>query len=121
MESSPEATYWSLAAEAAKHRITRPQMGKLAKLTSDYQRALSILSSALKTKKPSAYLGKVMANLKEEQAPPQIHIPRTHEPEIVLQARLHGWPVRKTVRGDGTPGWFVAGVLYDHTGMDVGA
>lgn len=116
-----EQAYWALASQANKAHVTNAMMGKLAKLCSDYQRALSILSSALKTKKPSAYLGKVMANLKEEQAPLQIHIPRSHEPEIVLQARLHGWPVRKTVRSNGTPGWFVAGILYDHTGMDVGA
>lgn len=116
-----EQKYWALAKQASAAGVTPSVMGKLAKLCSDYERALSILSSALKTKKPSAYLGKVMANLKEEQAPIQIHIPRSHEPEVVLQARLHGWPVRKTVRTDGTPGWFVAGVLYDHTGVDVGA
>jgi len=116
-----EQGYWALASQAQAVGVTRSRMGQLAKLCSDYQRALSILSSALKTKKPSAYLGKVMANLKEEQAPPQIHIPRTHEPEIVLQARLRGWPVRKTVRTDGSPGWFVAGILYDQGGADVGA
>ena len=116
-----EQAYWALAPQANKARVTNSMMGKLAKLCSDYERALSILKSALKTKNPSAYLGKVMANLKEEQAPPQIHIPRTHEPEIVLQARLHGWPVRKIMRTNGDPGWFVAGILYDRTGMDVGA
>jgi hypothetical protein len=95
-------------------------MGKLAKLCNDYERALSILSAALKTKAPAAYLGKTMANLKEEIAPPQINLPRTHEPEIVLQARLHGWPVRKSMRTNGLPGWWVAGVLYDQGGVDVG-
>ena len=118
---SAEQSYWALASQAQAASFTRSRMGQLAKLCNDYQRALSILSSALKTKKPSAYLGKVMANLKEEQAPPQIHIPRSHEPEIVLQARLHGWPVRKTVRSNGTPGWFVCGILYDQGGVDVGA
>ena len=116
-----EQKYWALAKQASAAGVTPSVMGKLAKLCSDYERALSILSSALKTKKPSAYLGKVMANIKEEQAPPQIHIPRSHEPEVVLQARLRGWPVRKTALSNGSPGWFVAGMLYDQGGMCVGA
>jgi hypothetical protein len=115
-----EQGYWALASQARAAGVTSSMMGKLAKLTSDYERALSILRSALKTKKPSAYLGKVMANLKEEQAPPII-IPKTHEPEVVLQARLRGWPVRKTALSNGSPGWFVAGTLYDQGGICVGA
>lgn len=116
-----EQAYWDLASQARAAGVSNSMMGKLAKLTSDYQRAHQILVASLKTKKPMAYLGKVIANLKEEQAPPQIHISRAHEPEIVLQARLHGWPVRKTTRTDGTPGWFVCGILYDRAGTDVGA
>jgi len=115
-----EQGYWELASQARSSGVTPSMMGKLAKLCSDYERAYRILVSSLKTKRPMAYLGKVISNLKEEQAPIHINIPRTHEPEVVLQARLHGWPIRKTVREDGSPGWYVAGFLYDHTGDAVG-
>lgn len=117
-----EEAYWALAPQAQEKGIVKSRMGQLAKLCNDYKRATSILSSALKTKNASAYLGKAIANIKEEIAPPAIRIPpRSKEPEIVLQARLHGWPVRKTTRMDGSPGWFVAGILYDIKGVDVGA
>jgi len=116
-----EEAFWALAPQAQEKGIVKSRMGQLAKLCNDYKRATTILSSALKTKNASAYLGKAIANIKEEIAPPAIHIPRSKEPEIVLHARLHGWPVRKIVRTDGSPGWFVAGILYDTQGMEVGA
>lgn len=115
-----EAEYWSLATQARSKHISRSMMGRLAKLSQDYDKALNILCDALKTKQPAAYLGKVLSNLKDEFQPPQIHIPRSHEPSIVTDARLRGWPVRKTVRGNGDPAWWVAGVLYDQGGIDVG-
>ena len=115
-----ESKFWALAPQAKAAGVSNSVMGKLAKLCSDYERAYRILSSAIKTKYARAYVGKVISTIKEEQAPIQISTPRTHEPEIVLQARLHGWPVRKTVRTDGSPGWYVAGFLYDHTGDCVG-
>lgn len=116
--SEPE--FWALKSQAIQSGITPSRMGQLAKLCGDYDKAFSILTTAIKTKNASAYLGKVIANLRDEQAPPQIPIPRKHEPEIALQARLRGWPVRKTALSDGQPGWWVAGTLYDQGGVDVG-
>lgn len=116
-----EERYWSLSSQANAKGITRSRLGQLAKICQDYNKAYRILSDSLATKSPSKYLGKCIANLKEEIAPPAIHIPRNHEPEIVLQARLRGWPVRKSVRTNGEPAWWVAGVLYDQGGIDVGA
>lgn len=117
---SSEQSYWLLADQCNKSHITRSRMGQLAKLCNNYDRANSILTEALKTKAPSAYLGKVIANLKDEQAPPAVPIPRSHEPDVVLQARLRGWPVRKSTRSNGDPAWWVAGTLYDRSGVDVG-
>ena len=116
-----EQAFWALRAQAQSFGITPSRLGQLAKLCQDYERAYQILRSALATKKgASAYLGKVIANLKEEQAPPQIQIPRSHEPDAVLQARLRGWPVRKSRLSNGNPAWWVAGVLMDQGGDVVG-
>jgi hypothetical protein len=116
-----ESAFWALRAQAQSFGITPSRLGQLAKLCQDYERAYQILRSALSKKKgASAYLGKVIANLKEEQAPPFIQIPRSHEPEIVMQARLHGWPVRKSMLSNGQPGWWVAGSLIDRGGDVVG-
>jgi len=116
-----EKEYWALAPQARSAGIVKSRMGQLAKLCNDYKRALNILKSALKTSNPSAYIGKVIANIKEEQAPPKIKISPDTEPDIATQARLHGWPVRKIVRTNGTLGWYVAGCMYDQEGRDVGA
>lgn len=116
-----EEQFWALAPQAQEKGIAKSRMGQLAKLCNDYRRALSVLRSALKTKNASAYLGKVIANIKEEIAPPAIHIPRSKEPEIILQGRLHGWPVRKVLRSNGEIGWYMCGTLYDRSGVDVGA
>lgn len=119
-DQSYEARFWALATTASQSKITKSMMGKLAKLCQDYERAYRILSDSLKTHRPANYLGKVISNLKDEQSPPAINIPRSHEPEVALQARLRGWPVRKTTRTNGEPAWWVAGTLYDQGGVDVG-
>ena len=118
MTDSPEDIYWALADEAQKHGIARSQMGQVAKLANGFVNAINILKSALKTKKPKTYLCAVTASMKRELAAPLAQ--PNNEPEIVLQGRLHGWPVRKTVRSNGEPAWWVAGVLYDKGGIDVG-
>lgn len=115
-----ESKFWALKSQAIQVGLTPARMGQLAKLCQDYDKAYQVLHTALQTKNPSAYLGKVIANLRDEQAPPQINIPRSHEPEIALQARLRGWPVRKTALSDGSPGWWVAGTLYNREGFSVG-
>lgn len=119
--TSSEDRFWALSSQADEKKITRSRMGQLAKLCHDYDRALSVLQSALKTKNPSNYLGAVVKGLRDEQAPPCVVSSRPQEPEVVLQARLRGWPVRKTMRTNGEPGWYVAGSLFDKRGMDVGA
>jgi len=115
-----EAGFWALSAQAESSSITRSRLGQLAKLANDFDKAERILKAALKTKNPSAYLGKVIKNLKTETESP-LSILRSEEPEIVLQARLHGWPVRRLTRSNGEPGWYVAGSLVDQRGVDVGA
>lgn len=116
---SIESSYWALAAQCAKVDIPRSRMGQLAKLCGDFRRAHAILTEALKTRSPGTYLGKVVSNLRTDQAP-LMSVERSKEPEIALQARLHGWPVRKSVLDSGEPGWWVAGVLYNKRGVDVG-
>lgn len=113
---SYESDYWALAPIAGTHGIQRSQMGRLAKLCMDFKRAHQILLDTLKAKSPTTYLGKVVSNLREETLPAQ----RSSEPEVVLQARLHGWPVRKSLRSNGEMGWWVAGTLYDKGGASVG-
>ena len=110
-----EEAYWALAQRAQEKGIARSRMGQLAKLCNDFERATELLEAALASKKPSTYLGKIMGSLRARHEPS-----RDEEPEIALQARLHGWPVRKTCLGDGTPAWWVAGVLYNREGVDVG-
>lgn len=114
---SAEDDFWALKQDAITAGLTTSRMGQLAKLCQDYNRALKILRIALKTKNASAYVGKTISNLKDEQQPV---IARSKEPEIVLQARLHGWPVKKSVRSNGEIGWWVAGTLYDKGGASVG-
>lgn len=117
---SHEGEFWNLASQAQAKKIARSRCAQLAKLCSDFERAVDILRSALNTKNPSTYLGAVVARLRDEQSPRIIVPSRTQEPEIVLQGRLRGWPVRKTVLDTGEPGWWCAGVLYDRTGDAVG-
>lgn len=119
-----EAEYWALAPQAREAGVVKSRMGQLAKLCNDYSRAYSILQAAIRTKNASAYLGKVISNLKEEVALEPINISnkqRKEEPDVVVRARLRLWPVRKITRSNGTPGWFVDGILYDQGGVDVGA
>ncbi len=117
--TSDEGAYWALKGEALTKGVNPARMGQLAKLSGNFKRAHELLSQILKSKNPSTYLGAVIKNLKDEIAAP-ISL-RSAEPEIALHGRLNGWPVRKTSLKDGAPGWWVAGVLYDREGNDVGA
>lgn len=118
MEQSYEGAFWALKSQALPAGINPARMGQLAKLCNDFRRAKELLEQTLKSKNPSTYLGAVIAKLKADLAPVSL---RSEEPEVALHGRLHGWPVRKTVLGDGSPGWWVAGVLYNKRGDDVGA
>ena len=118
MTDSPEDIYWALADEAQKHGIARSQLGQLAKIANGFANAINILKSALKTKKPKTYLCAVTASMKRELAAPLAQ--PNNEPEIALIARLNGWPVRKSVRSNGEPCWWIAGTMYDRKGIDVG-
>ena len=118
---SSEADFWGLSSSAAKVGITKSRLGLLLKLCHNYDRALQILQACLRAKAPSAYLGKVISNMRYEQEAPQEIIKQSKkEPEIATDARLRGWPVRKTALSNGTPGWWIAGVLYNERGVDVG-
>lgn len=117
-----EDEFWALADEAKSCRITKSMMGQLVKLTSDFKRAKSILVSSFQKKIPHLYLAKVLKNLQDEAIPPHFPvIPTiTPEPEVVIHARLRGWPVRKSRRSNGEDCWWVAGIMYDTAGVDVG-
>ena len=117
-EGSVEDRFWALKPLASTKGITPSRMGQLAKLCGDFERALSVMQAALKTKNPSAYLGAVAKGLRNEQAPAVSD--RSMEPEIVLEARMRGWPVRKSALDNGEPGWWVSGCLYDQKGEQVG-
>lgn len=119
VSTNDEGAFWALKGEALIQGINPARMGQLAKLCNDFKRATDLLSQILKSKHPSSYLGAVIKNLKDEIAAP--FSMRNEEPEIALHGRLHGWPVRKTALSDGSPAWWVAGVLYNKDGTDVGA
>ena len=117
---SVEKDFWALAPIADSRGIGRSQMGQLAKLCQDFKRAHQILTDALKAKSPPRYLGKVVSNIRAENQVPTFQHQQSSEPEVVSLARFHGWPVRKSVRSNGEPGWWVAGTLYDKEGSGVG-
>ena len=117
--NTAEDIFWELKPQAIQKGITPARLGQLAKLCENYERATEVLQMALKAKKPSTYLGAVVSNIRQETIV-QHSPPRSNEPEIVLTARLRGWQVRKTVLGNGKPGWWVCGVLYNERGNDVG-
>lgn len=121
---STEGAYWALKGKALTAGITPARMGQLAKLCNDFERAHRILQEVLKAKNPSSYLGAICSKIRDELKTPQEILSsrdRTQEPEIALQGRLSGWPVRKTALSNGKPGWWVAGTLYDQEGNCVGA
>jgi hypothetical protein len=117
--SSDEGAFWALKGQALTVGINPARMGQLAKLCNDWKRAKELLSQVIKSKNPSTYLGAVIKNLRDEVAAP-ISL-RSSEPDVACDGRLRGWPVRKTVLTDGSPGWWVAGTLYNKDGVDVGA
>jgi len=117
--TTDEGAFWALKGQALVQGINPARMGQLAKLCNNFKRAHDLLTQVLKSKNPSTYLGAVIKNLKDEIAAP--FSMRSEEPEIAQHGRMHGWPVRKTSLQDGSPGWWVAGVLYNKDGEDVGA
>ncbi len=114
---SLEQLFWSMKPLAQKVGIAPSRMGQLAKLCSDWENARQMLSAALKSKEPSAYLGAMIRSMKDDLKP---SVAIRDEPEIAFHGRLNGWPVRKTALSNGQPGWWVAGVLYNAEGVDVG-
>lgn len=113
---SDESAFWAMKGLALASGINPARMGQLAKFCADFKRARGLLDQALKAKNPSTYLGALIKSLRDELAPPRT----LNEPEIALDARLRGWPVRKTSLSNGDPGWWIAGVLYNARGDDVG-
>lgn len=102
---------------AQKAGILPSRMGQLAKLANDWENARQMLNAVLKSKNPSTYLGALIKSLRDDLKP---NVAIKNEPEIAFHGRLHGWPVRKTALSNGQPGWWVAGVLYNAEGVDVG-
>lgn len=119
-----EDEFWALKDKARERGISRSMMGRLAKYSADYDKALHILNSAFQTMEPIKYIGAVINRLKKERIPAHFAAPSlapiVQEPEVVTHARLRGWPVRKSRRTNGEDCWWVAGVMYDGHGIDVG-
>jgi len=116
---SYESAFWAMKGDALTRGINPARMGQLAKACNDFNKATELLKQILKSKNPSTYLGAVLKNLRDEVAAP--FSMRAEEPEIALDARLRGWPVRKTSLTDGSPAWWICGTLYNRDGIDVGA
>ena len=116
--SSPEDVFWkgSLAnLEAAK--VGRSIGVKLLRLIDgDFQRANVIIEAALRVKNPSAYIGKVISNLKAELAeenPRKAAI--SSEPDWLAEKRSLGARISKEGHL-----WRISGDLYNDRGEVVG-
>lgn len=116
-ELSGEEEFWSLADTAQKRGIARSRLGQLVKLSGNFAVALPALKSALRTRDPGAYLGKVISNLRADLGPNVSRIrPRADEPDFVQRFRADGYPIEKRTDGH----WRIAGSIYDGAGEVVG-
>ena len=67
--NSPEQLFWRLKPVAQKAGIAPSRMGQLAKLCNDWENARQMLTSVLKSKEPSAYLGAMIKSMKDDLKP----------------------------------------------------
>lgn len=120
-DCNSEDYFWNLAPQAEAKGIKKSLLGRLLKVTQDYEKSTKILKLSLSKRNPLGYISKTIKNLEDEKIGPLTVLPtRSNEPEIALDARLRGWPVRATIMSNGKPGWWVAGTLYDSKGYAVG-
>jgi hypothetical protein len=117
-ERSAEDEFWSLTDTAEKNGLSRSRLGQIASLYGgEFEAALAALNAALRSKNPSAYLGKVVSNLRAESEPNVLPMkPRRGEPEFVRAFRAEGYSPRRTETGR----WRVGGEIYDDDGRVVG-
>jgi hypothetical protein len=115
---SPEDHFWELATALEKDGVVRSRSAQLLKLSDGTaEAALVLLRQVADAQAPSAYLGKLVANLKIEQAPLSFTVGGdAKEPEFVQEFRRAGYPIE--TRDNGT--WRIGGDLFDARGQVIG-